>query len=167
MRKDSEIDPGIDVEVYYRRFGPMVWRRCRGMLRNEEAALDAMQEVFVKLIIYKERLKGTSPSSLLYRMATNFCLNKIRDQRRQGVKETLDLVDGSLADSGPEREKSSDLQRELEAILENEEESTRHMAYLYFFDGLSLKEISAEMDLSVAGVHRRLKSLRRQRQRQG
>ena len=44
----------IDLEVYYIRYGPMVLRRCRRMLRDEQSAFDAMQEVFVKLLILKD-----------------------------------------------------------------------------------------------------------------
>lgn len=165
LNMDREADPGIDVEANYRRFGPMVWRRCLALLRNEEAALDAMQEVFVKLMIHRQSLRGTSPSSLLYRMATNHCLNTLRDQRRQGVRETFDRAEGRLAGSGREQEKGSDLQRTLKAVLESEEEDTRHMAYLYFIDGYSLKEIASEMEMSLAGVHRRLARLRRRLKR--
>ncbi len=47
----------IDVDAYYIRYGPMVLRRCRMMLKDEEQAADAVQEVFVKLILNKKRLK--------------------------------------------------------------------------------------------------------------
>ena len=40
----------IDVEAAYRRYGPMVLRRCRQMLRDEQQATDAMQDVFVQLL---------------------------------------------------------------------------------------------------------------------
>ena len=86
----------IDLEVYYVRYGPMVLRRCRGMLRDEQAAFDAMQEVFVKLLVHKKRLDGRYPSSLLYTIATNLCLNRLRDERRRG--ETVPLPhDGDIA----------------------------------------------------------------------
>jgi RNA polymerase sigma-70 factor (ECF subfamily) len=71
----------INIEEYYTRYGPMVMRRCRQLLRDEEKALDAMQEVFTKLMISKKRLRGIYPSSLLFRISTNVCLNMIRDQR--------------------------------------------------------------------------------------
>jgi len=150
---------GIDVEDYYRRFGPMVWRRCRQLLGNEEAALDALQEVFVRLMLSKDRLKGTSPSSLLFRMATNHCLNKLRDQRRQGVRQPLEQAEARAG--GSEAEKDVDRRRTMEAILESEEERTRQAAVLYYIDGFSLKEISAELEMSVAGLHRRLQRLRK------
>ena len=45
-----------DFDNLYRQFGPMVLRRCRFLLKNEEKALDAMQDVFVRLIERKEKL---------------------------------------------------------------------------------------------------------------
>lgn len=163
---DGQDGSGIDVEAYYRRFGPMVWRRCLAMLRNEEAALDAMQEVFVKLMLHRDSLRGTSPSSLLYRMATNHCLNTLRDQRRRGRRTSLDQAEAILGEPARGGERRSDLHLALEAVLDCEEESTRHMAYLYYIDGLNLKEISRAMDMSVAGVHRRLNRLLRRAQGQ-
>ena len=71
----------IDIKEYYLRYGPMVLRRCRQLLRDEERAKDAAQEVFAKVLIHKNRLKNQYPSSLLFRISTNTCLNMIRDQR--------------------------------------------------------------------------------------
>ena len=69
----------MNVDQLYRRYGPMVIRRCTQLLRDEEQALDAAQDVFVRLMERQDRLKDDYPSSLLYRMATNLCLNRIRD----------------------------------------------------------------------------------------
>ena len=75
----------INIDELYRRYGPMVLRRCRFLLKNEERALDAMQETFIKLIRYQDKLHGTYPSSLLYRIATNICLNFIRDESKKAT----------------------------------------------------------------------------------
>ena len=72
----------MDVEALYERYRPMVIRRCRKLLRDEDEALDVAQDVFVQLLRRKGRLTDDHPSSLLYRIATNLCLNRIRDRRR-------------------------------------------------------------------------------------
>ncbi|HWM85808.1 MAG TPA: sigma factor, partial [Kofleriaceae bacterium] len=54
----------IDTEEFYRRYGPMVLRRCRQLLHDDERARDAMHDVFVKLLRYQDRLEDTAPSSL-------------------------------------------------------------------------------------------------------
>ncbi len=73
----------INVEEYYKKYGPMVFRRCRTILKDEDRALDAMQEVFVKLLLNKDKLKDAFPSSLLFHIATNVCLNIIRSDKRR------------------------------------------------------------------------------------
>jgi len=72
----------MDVEALYERYRPMVIRRCRKLLRDEDEALDVAQDVFVQLLRRKGGLTDDHPSSLLYRIATNLCLNRIRDRRR-------------------------------------------------------------------------------------
>jgi len=55
----------LDVDALYRKYGPMVIRRCRALLADEEQALDAAQETFVKLLRYQDRLTDAAPSSML------------------------------------------------------------------------------------------------------
>ena len=73
----------VDVESLNRTYGPMVLRRCRKMLRNEQEAVEAMQETFVAVLRNQERLVETAPRSLLFTMATNTCLNRIRTRKRK------------------------------------------------------------------------------------
>ena len=77
----------IDVEAFYVRYGPMVVRRCRRLLGDEQAAYDATQEVFLKVLARRERLTGDYPSALLFRIATNTCLNRLREDRKHGLRE--------------------------------------------------------------------------------
>jgi len=155
----------IDLEDYYARYGPMVLRRCRRMLGDEQAAFDAMQDVFVKLLIHRNSLEDRYPSSLLYRIATNHCLNVLREKRREGCSVSLPAADALSGQ--PLRDQESTLRALLDPILKEEKEDTRQMAFLYFIDGLSLQKIAEEMEMSVAGVHKRLKKLRRYRPERG
>jgi RNA polymerase sigma-70 factor (ECF subfamily) len=40
----------FDVTSLSLRYGPMVLRRCRHLLRNEDEALDACQDVFLRVL---------------------------------------------------------------------------------------------------------------------
>ena len=83
----------LDVEALYRKYGPMVLRRCRSLLRDEDRALDAMQETFVRVLRRQEGLTAEAPSSLLYCIATNVCLNAIRAERRRPEISGGELLD--------------------------------------------------------------------------
>ena len=148
----------IDVEAYYARYGPMVLRRCRRLLRDNEKAFDALQDVFEKLLLYRDSLKGTYPSALLYRIATNVCLNKIRDERPQQLFDYRDILVN--ISSGDNNDYGLDTYSLLEYIIKGEKESTQKIAVMYFVDGLTLKEIAKVVGLSTSGIHKRLKELR-------
>jgi RNA polymerase sigma-70 factor (ECF subfamily) len=149
----------IDLEAYYIRYGPMVLRRCRRMLGDEQAAFDACQEVFVRLLVYRRKLEDRFPSSLLYRMATNHCLNLIRDRKKEG--KSIPLPEAGEIPSRSLQDPETTLRRLLDPVLREEKEDTRTMAYLYFVDGWSLQQIAENLEMSVTGVHKRLKKLRR------
>lgn len=148
----------MDVEDLYQRYGPMVVRRCRQLLCDEEQALDAAQDVFVRVLEHRDKLKADYPSSLLYRMATNLCLNRIRDKKRRG--ETAD--DGIIEQIAhwEDTERSTIARSMLEKLFGRERESTRTMALLHYVDGMTLEQVAGEVGMSVSGVRKRLRGLR-------
>jgi RNA polymerase sigma-70 factor (ECF subfamily) len=149
----------IDVEDLYRKYGPMVLRRCRYMLRDEEKARDAMQEVFVQILRRQQDLVATAPSSLLYRIATNTCLNVIRGERRRPERAEEDLLATIAGTDDPaDRALSRHL---LDGVFAREQKSTRTIAVLHYLDGMTLEETAETVGLSVSGVRKRLRTLRR------
>jgi len=147
-----------DVEALYRKYGPMVLRRCRSLLRDEEKASDAMQDSFVRLLRAKDSLTDEAPSSLLYCIATNVCLNVIRAERGgrgAGDQELLESIAGC-----DDVEAMGQARILAEGIFAREEISTRTMAVLHYVDGLTLEETAGRVGLSVSGLRKRLRGLR-------
>lgn len=156
--KKKPEDREIDIESFYIRYGPMVLRRCRTMLKNEQSAYDAMHEVFLKILSNQNRLTGTYPSALLYRIATNVCLNRIRNERKHSLNEYLDILQNISFFEKPEEQASA--RNLLTYIFGEEKELTRKIAVMYFVNGMTIKEIAEMMRLSISGVHKHLDKLR-------
>ncbi len=148
----------LDVEDLSRRYGPMVLRRCRQLLRSADEAADACQDVFVRLLEHRNRLHAGHPSSLLYRMATNVCLNRIRDLGRRPETRDEELLFRIACAETPGG--ASDARLLLDRLFGRHPESSRAMAVLHFVDGLTLEQVAAETGLSVSGVRKRLRKLR-------
>jgi RNA polymerase sigma-70 factor (ECF subfamily) len=148
----------IDVEHLYQRYAPMVLRRCRCLLRDEELAVDAMQEVFVRLLTHQDRLHGRFPSSLLYRIATNVCLNVIRSNRNRRTDTGDELLVRIACDAEQEERTLATLI--LERLFRREQPSTREIAMLHFVDGMTYREVARQVGLSVSGVRKRLREFR-------
>lgn len=134
------------IEELYRRHGAMVLRRARRILGEEEAARDAMQEVFVKVMRDRESFRGeASPVTWLYKVTTNLCLNKIRDASRQRAL---------LAENAPAREVSGGVAPEDRAavatLIASLPDELREIAVYYYVDEMNQDEIA-----EIAGVSRR------------
>lgn len=150
-------DP-LDVELLIERYGPMVLRRCRQLLKDEDEAMDVCQDVFVRIIEQRERLDGRYPSSLLYVIATNFCLNRIRNRRRHAVPtedKRLQQIASSWEQAG-----QNEARLLLDRLFRRHPASSRTIAVLHYLDGLTLEQVAAEVGLSVSGVRKRLRNLR-------
>lgn len=135
------------------------------MLKNEQSAYDAMHEVFLKVVSNQKRLTGEYPSALLYRMATNVCLNKIRNEKKHSLNEYLNILHNMSFFEDQEHEASSI--NLLGYILANEKETPRKIAVMYFIDGMTMKDIAATMRLSISGVHKHLDKVRRRIKNKG
>jgi RNA polymerase sigma factor (sigma-70 family) len=152
------VSDGPDVEALSYRYGPMVLRRCRRLLRSEEEARDVCQDVFVRVIEHRHRLASEYPSSLLYRIATNLCLNRIRDRgRRPETPDDLLLAQIACAERPGA---ASEARMLLDRLFGRHPESSRTIAVLHYVDGLTLDEVAAETGMSVSGVRKRLTKLR-------
>ncbi len=157
----------LDVESNYLRYGPMVLRRCRTLLRDPAKAEDAMQDVFVSLIRSEDRLREEAPGALLLRVATNVCLNRMRSERRR-PEDAHDDDDLALriarADEPGGDAESRVLARSVLGKLFGGNDplaaSTRSLAFMHLCDGMTLEEVARESRLSVSGVRKRLRGLK-------
>lgn len=155
---DRAMSEPLDVEALTERYGPMVLRRCRQLLRDEDEAMDACQDVFVRILERRDRLEATYPSSLLYVTATNVCLNRIRDRRRRAVPTEDSQLEAIAAADEPA--KRSDARLLLDRLFGRHPASSRTIAVLHYLDGLTFEQVASEVGLSVSGVRKRLRNLR-------
>ncbi len=136
----------------------MVLRRCRRLLGDEEKALDAMQDTFVRVLRHSGRLNDRAPSSLLYCIATNVCLNMLRSDRRHPKISGDEIL---LSVASAEDVEGKALNRHLiDRIFGREQSSTRTMAVLHYVDKMTLEEVASHVGLSVSGVRKRLAGLK-------
>ena len=63
-----------DLADLYRRFGPLVLNRCRRVLRDDAAAEDVLQDVFLRIWRYQDSFaRADSKVAWLYRVADRRC----------------------------------------------------------------------------------------------
>ena len=136
----------------YERYGRQIFAYCVVQLRNREDAEDAVQTTFLNAFRGLER--GIVPeleSAWLYKIAQNVCLTRRRSwSRRRTVESPEDFGTVQELIGSPERD-TGDL-AELTDALRTLPEQQRRAILLREWQGLTYKEIAAEMQLSQAAV---------------
>lgn len=148
----------IDVESLYRRYGDLVLGRCRTLLGSDADAQEACQEIFLRVHRYSASFRGdASPSTFLFRVTTNHCLNVLRTRRRrpEDAEEDLSFVADVMRDPTEAREL-------LDRVLAGQDEKTMQCIVYHLLDGMTHEETGKLVGLSGAAVRKRLAKFRRE-----
>lgn len=142
---------------------------------NAETAKDLSQEIFIKAFRALPNFKRQSAFySWLYRIATNLCIDFIRQQKRGQTLSFEDLPAGSndevvLNDVNPlppDQLETQELGQIIGQAVQQLPPKQQHVFNLRYHDGLQLKEIAARLDRSEGTIkahlhhaHKRLRTL--------
>lgn len=149
-----------DFSELYQKYGPMVLRRCRVILKDEEKALDAMQDVFLRILESKDKIKNAC-ASLFYVTATRVCLNKIKSDKLRSGPDFEKVAQFMAADFSETEKEKIDAALAIEKIFEKRDHKDSLIATLHFVDGLTLEETAEEIGMSVSGVRKRIRELQK------
>jgi len=117
-----------------------------------------MHDVFVQVLSRADELVDQAPSSLLFRIATNVCLNRLRTRRRRPEDGDPDLLADIAAQTDPAARSAA--RSALDKLFRHEPDDTAVIAVLHLHDKMTLEEVAAEVGMSVSGVRKRLAKLR-------
>ncbi len=133
-----------------------VFAICMRMLRDREAALDAVQDTFIAVFRKAGRFSGRSAfSTWLYRVAVNTCYDSLRRQRR---RPTVPLPEHSdPADSAGEDDfRSVEVRPDIAAALAELPAEFRAAVVLADLEDLPLQEVGDILGVPVGTVKSRV-----------
>ena len=149
----------------YERYRRPVWRLARRLTTSEEEALDATQEIFLRVWRGLSGFRGEAKlSTWVFQIAWNYLRAHRRRMGRQlqliseGVEGTQELVEAAR-DPGadPERRASAaDQLTRVESALHRLPEHFRVVVWLRDGENLSYQEIADALDLPIGTVRSRL-----------
>jgi RNA polymerase sigma-70 factor (ECF subfamily) len=102
------INTNADIGILYKKYGPLVLRRCREILDNEEDARDAAQNVFerkIQELKSKGQLEIQYPKTYLYKAANFMSINyinknkRIRSLEKRARKEFIEIYNMATNES--------------------------------------------------------------------
>ncbi len=128
------------------RYKDLVFTLTLRMLKHREEAEEVAQDTFIKVFKSLGKFKGESKfSTWIYKVAYNTCLDRIKKNKRQLNEVSIDefteyqikTMDNAL-DSLEEQEQEKAIQECLQQLPSEDS----FLLTLYYFEALSLEEIS-------------------------
>src|ERR1700755_804578 len=120
-------------------------------LKNEEAAKDAVQQIFLKVIHEVQRYKVQYFKSWLYMIARNYCLMQLR---KHDIKATRELNENIIQEEFPlqrelEKEKLLSL---VESSLPELNDDQKTCITLFYLEKKSYQQISEQTGFNLIQV---------------
>ena len=153
-------------EKLVERYQKRVYMIAYNILRNENDAYDATQEVFLKIFKYIDNFRETaSLYTWIYKISYHVAIDIYRKRKKSNSVEYSEFIksDGPDVDelhhkimSPIAQAENSELSRTIESALGKISESHRAVIVLREIEGLSYAEIADILDVSKGTVMSRL-----------
>ena len=146
--------------VFYKKYQPRLFAFCYGIIGDEEAAKDIVQETFIKVWVRREQIDlDMSFSAFLFTMAKNQLLNEFRRQ----ANSPLFLEDVVLNETGDGEETAierklsfEEFNHRLEIAKQKLTPRQRELFELNKEQGITITEIAAKAFISEQSVRNQL-----------
>ena len=143
----------------YDRYRQLVFRTALAITGDQETASDLLQDVFLRLFRFAERIDLQRPlQPWLYRMTANLAYTWLKRDRRwfRPLENLAEWLAGSTSNQTHEAVESIDDWDRLQRAVASLPISQRMVVVLYYLDDLSLHEISEILEIPVGTVKSRL-----------
>jgi RNA polymerase sigma factor (sigma-70 family) len=148
-----------EVSDVYQRYGALLARRCRLLLRDPAQADDAVQELISVLLRRGEGLRAAeSPYRWLCRAADRTCIDLLRRGKHLRTAIDIDDLDPVGVAPGIDPEARCAVVESLEKL----DEDQQALAIMLFVDGLTQGEAAEELGISRVTVNKRAQEIRTQ-----
>ena len=152
--------PAWEFDSIYVGFSRMVYWTAYGVTKSESDAMDASQEVFLRVLKHMKKLEDVTEPQLkswLYRVTVNLCLDQKRRAKREQPQEELPEVPVYNEAELPEPAAvTAEESRVLRAAIDALPDIYRETVVLHYFSGMQYEEIARLQGTSEGTIKSRM-----------
>lgn len=142
----------------YDRYHPMVYRTALGITSDTEAASDLLQDVFLRMHRFADKIDVNRPlEPWLYRVTVNLACSWAKRQRwLRPIEELAEWLAGDQKYSPVQMTEKNETRGFIQQAIASLPLSHRTVIVMYYVNDLSLQEIADILALPVGTVKSRL-----------
>jgi RNA polymerase sigma-70 factor (ECF subfamily) len=165
----GEFNSSGDLEVLgelYSRYMHLVYGVCLKYFREREESMDAVMQIFEKLIVDIPKQKIANFRGWLHVVTKNYCLMQIRSKRSADEKFNEWIIDpASFMENSyevhPIDRDETDMDKALEDCIEKLNEEQKHCIRQFYFENRCYTEIANDLAMDEKKVKSHLQNGKR------
>ena len=144
--------------LIYDRYSDKVFAKCISILRHQTDAEDAVQDIFVKLLLNLSGYNGSSRfSTWLYSITYNLCIDHVRKQRKTPIDLSDDISQYANRQDNIEDHRLTEVKvQKLKEILDEMQAEDKSILLMKYLDDMSIREICSVVNKSESAVKMRI-----------
>lgn len=151
----------VAINCLFERYGHLVYGICTKYLKNSEAAKDATQQIFIKLLDDLKRFEIEHFKSWLYQVSKNFCFMQLRKSVPVVNNEFITNVHMESEEEWHQKAEEEELFNKLEDAIKELNTDQRLCIELFYLKRLCYNDIAIQTGLSPMQVKSAIQNGRR------
>jgi RNA polymerase sigma factor (sigma-70 family) len=146
--------------MLYRKYSGKVYGKCISILKHEDEARDAVQDIFVKIMLNLGNFGEKSQfSTWIYSITYNFCIDVIRKKKKDKTlfSEDIERAPDVAADEVPDEYLLEMDMKYLKQVLEELPTGDKMILLMKYQDDMSIKEIADILDKTESAIKMKIK----------
>lgn len=142
----------------YDRYNTMVYRTALGILGDPESAADLLQEVFLRLYRFADKIDPERPiEPWLYRVTANLSYTWVKRRRWiQPLEDITEWISGDRSQQPAQVAASNEEWQEIENAIQTLPLAQKVVIVLYYINDCPIEEISDILEIPPGTVKSRL-----------
>ena len=155
--------------VLYRKYASRVFAKCYSILRDDDWAKDAVQEVFMKILLNLSTFGEKAQfSTWVYSITYNYCIDQIRKKKKSQKlfsDDEVERVGNNVADDEAPDEVLLELDtKQLQHILGTLPVGDRTILLMKYQDDMPIKDIAETLDKTESAIKMKIKRAKQKAQ---
>lgn len=145
--------------LIYKRYSGKIFGKCLSLLKNENEAEDATQDVMMKILMNMSKFSGKSRfSTWIYSITYNYCIDFLRRKKKDPSVYVDDFIDNMDVEDNVEDAFLLEMNvRRLKVILEEIPSGDKTILLMKYQDEMSIKEIGGILNKSESAIKMKIK----------
>ena len=167
IKRFNETNEDKYYQILYDRYSEKIYRRCISLLKEKDDALDASQDIFVKLFTNISKFQEKSQfSTWVYSITYNYCIDMIRKRKKHSnvFSPEKDIPDNVIEEIDDKALLSIKVDR-LKVILEEIPASDKAILLMKYQQDFSIRDIAEVLNKSESAVKMKIKRAKHKAQK--